>query len=75
MDINKVIKNTINEIETPEGGEDIYNLLRADILTSEIVEKIYFRFYNDIKAYIEDYTSTYSPLFSIFTISHEVSGP
>ena len=57
MDINKVIKNTINEIETPEGGEDIYNLLRADILTSEIVEKIYFRFYNDIKAYIEDYTS------------------
>ena len=57
MDINKVIKNTIKEIETPEGGEDIYNLLRADILTPEIVEKIYFRFYDDIKAYIEDYTS------------------
>ena len=56
MDINKVIQNTIKEIETPEGGEDIYDLLRADILTPEIQEKIYFRFYNDIKAYIEDYT-------------------
>lgn len=57
MDIEKIVKNSINEIGTERaaGADDFRKLLEADFLTDEIKDSIYRRFKEDIEAFINDF--------------------
>lgn len=57
MDIEKLVKNSINEIGTERaaGADDLRTLLDADFLTDEIKDSIYRRFTKDIEEFINDF--------------------
>lgn len=57
MDLEKIVKNSINEIRTERaaGADDFRKLLEADFLTDEIKDSIYRRFTADIEEFINDY--------------------
>lgn len=57
MDIEKIVKNSINEIGTERaaGADDLRTLLDADFLTDEIKDSIYRRFTEDIEEFINDF--------------------
>jgi len=58
MDINKLVHNTIRQVNAG-GGEkeekDLYKLVYSEILTDDILTSIYERWKNDLDLYIDNY--------------------